>query len=78
MVVFYDTRRGNGAGLFSKEKVSKGDQQGKSEEKRISREAYDKKQQNNMYSAEIKKQIKGALRPPLGRTGLETGFEVHV
>ena len=37
-MAFYDIRPGNGAGLFSEEKVSKG---GKSEEKRISGEAYD-------------------------------------
>ena len=34
LVAFYDTRPENGAGLFSKEKISKGgDKQGKSEEK---------------------------------------------
>ena len=39
---FYDIRPGNGAGLFSKEKISKGrDKYGKSEEKRMSGEAYD-------------------------------------
>jgi len=42
LVAFYDIRPGNGAGLFSKEKVSQGgDKEGKSEEKRISGEAYD-------------------------------------
>jgi len=42
LVAFYDTRPENGAGLCSKEKISKGgDKQGKSEEKRISGEAYD-------------------------------------
>jgi len=42
LVAFYDTRPENGAGRFSKEKISKGgDKQGKSEEKRISGEAYD-------------------------------------
>ena len=42
LVAFYDTRPENGAVLFSKEKISKGaDKQGKSEEKRISGEAYD-------------------------------------
>jgi len=42
LVSFYDIRRRYGAGLFSKEKISKGgDKQGKSEENWISGEAYD-------------------------------------
>jgi len=42
LVTFYDIRPGNGVGLFSKEKISKGgDEYGKSEEKRISGERYD-------------------------------------
>jgi len=39
LVAFYDIRPGNGAGLFSKEQISKE----KSEEKRISGEAYNVK-----------------------------------
>ena len=42
LVVFYDVRPRSGVGIFSKKKTSKGgDKQGKSEEKRISGEAYD-------------------------------------
>jgi len=42
LVAFYDVRPGNGAGLLSKEKVSKErDMQAKSEEKRTSEEARD-------------------------------------
>jgi len=43
---FYDNQPGNGAGLFSKEKISKGvDMHGKSEQKRIRGEANDVKKQ---------------------------------
>jgi len=42
LIAFYDIRRGNGTGLFSKEKISKdGDTQGKVKRKRIGGEAYD-------------------------------------
>jgi len=42
LVAFYDIRRGNKAGLFSKEKISKGgDEYGKGEEKRACGEEYD-------------------------------------
>ena len=45
------------------EKISKGgDKYGKSEEKRISGEAYDINKQT-IYSTKIKNRIKGALRP---------------
>ena len=41
LVAFYDIWSANGVGLFSREKISKGgDKSGKSEEKRISVEAY--------------------------------------
>jgi len=44
LVAFYDVWPGNGAGLLSKEKISKGrDMQAKSEEKRTSEEAGDVK-----------------------------------
>jgi len=46
LVAFYDIRPGNGAGLFSEEKISKGGViEGKSKEKRISGEAYDMNKQ---------------------------------
>jgi len=57
LVAFYNIRPGNGAGLFSKEKISK-----KSEEKRISVEAYDINKQT-IYIAPKQNRIKGALRP---------------
>jgi len=42
LVAFYGTRSGNGAGLFSKEKTTKGGgKQGKVKKKMISGEAYD-------------------------------------
>jgi len=41
LIVSYHLRAGNGAGLFSKEKISKGVDKGKSEEKSISEEAND-------------------------------------
>jgi len=48
LVAFYDIPPGNGAGLFSKEKTSKGGHiLGKSEEKRIRGEAYDINNNNN-------------------------------
>jgi len=53
LVAFYDIRRVNKAGLFSKEKISKGgDKHGKSEEKRASGEEYDiNKQTIYIYKA---------------------------
>ena len=56
-------------GLFSKEKISKGgDKQGKSEEKKDKWGSIRYKQANNIYNAEIKNRINGALRPR-ARTG---------
>jgi len=61
LVAFYDIWPGNGASLFSKDKISQGgDKQGKSEEKRTSGKAYDI---NNIYSTKNKRRIKGALCP---------------
>jgi len=56
LIAFYDIRPGNGAGLSSKEKIRKGGDKklGKNEEKRINGQAYDRKQANNIHSAEIK------------------------
>jgi len=66
LVASCDIRPGNGAGLFSNEKISKGgNESGKSEEKRISGEAYDinkqtiytedrdKKNRRAQYSSEL-------------------------
>jgi len=61
LVAFYNIRPGNGAGLFSKEKISK-----KSEEKKDKHGSIRYKQTNNIYSAE-KNRIKGALRPEPAR-----------
>jgi len=64
VVAFYDIWPGNGVGLFSKETMSKGgDKQGKSEEKKDKWGSIRYKQANSIYSAEIKKGIKGALLP---------------
>jgi len=70
LVAFYDIRPGNGAGLFSKEKISKEeDMQGKCEEKKDKWGSVRYKQQY-ICSAEIKSRIKGALRSE-ARTGRE-------
>jgi len=51
LVAFYDIRPGNGEGLFSREKISKGgDEKGKDEEKGVAKH----KQTNNIHSAKIK------------------------
>jgi len=67
LVVFYDIWSGNREGLFSKEKVSKGgDKKNVKKDKWGSTEC---KQANNIYSAQIKIRIKGALSPG-ARTGI--------
>jgi len=77
LVAFYDIRRGNKAGLFSKEKISKGgDEYGKGEEKRARGEEYDINKQTiyiyiYMLCVEIENRIKGALHP-----GAHTGQEL--
>ena len=56
----------NGAGLFSKEKISKGgNESGKSEEKRISGEAYDINKQTIYTEDRDKKKSKSAILPEL-------------
>jgi len=53
-VASYDLQPGNCRGLFSKEKINKEVHKEKSEDKRISGEAYDVNK--DMYSAEINQQ----------------------
>ena len=69
LVAFYDIWPVNGAGLFSKDKISQGgDKQGKSEEKRTSGKAYDI---NNIYIAlksNIALKAHYALEPARGRS----------
>ena len=56
----------NGAGLFSKEKISKGgNESGKSEEKRISGEAYDINKQT-IYTEERDQKIEERNTPRIG------------
>ena len=64
---FYDIRTGNGAGLFSKEKITEGGiSKDKVKKKRTSGEAYDVNKQT-IYIApkipEIKNRIKGRIMP---------------
>jgi len=56
--------KGNGAGTFTKESTSKGeDMEGKIEEKRISGEATIQASRKYTSTKKIKNRIKGALRP---------------
>ena len=60
-------RPGNGAGLFSKEKIGlskRGDKQGRSEEKKISGESYDVNKQTIYIAPKSKHRIKGTLPEP--------------
>ena len=65
LVAFYDIRPGNGSGIVSQEKISKGRKKWR---KRISGEAYDINKQTICIVSKSKNRIKGALFPE-ARTG---------
>jgi len=79
LVAFYDIRPGNGAGLFSKEKTSKErDKYGKSEDQRISGEAYDKNKQTICIAQKSKIESKAHYAREPARAGNLRSHYTHL